>query len=279
MKKILITGANSYIGVSFENYMMQFGDEYLIDTIDMVDGSWKNASFAEFDVIFHVAGIAHQKETKENAELYYIVNRDLPIAVAEKARREGVKQFIFLSSMSVYGIDQGTITSDTVTLPTSNYGKSKLEAENELKSIANEFFGVAILRPPMVYGKGCKGNYQMLRKLALKLPIFPDIKNERSMVYIDNLCEFVRKVIDDRCSGVFYPQNCEYVNTGTMVKMIAENHARKIHITKLLTPFVKFSMRFGVKKVTKAFGNLTYEKTDIVDHVSFVQSMKQTEDG
>src|SRR5690606_7124221 len=119
-------------------------------------------------VVIHVAGIAHVKETKENADLYYKVNRDLAFEVAKKAKNEGVKQFIFLSSMSVYGIETGIIKINTPTNPKTNYGRSKLEAEELISSIESDSFKVAILRPPMIYGKGCKGNYIRLANLAIK---------------------------------------------------------------------------------------------------------------
>ncbi len=97
MKKILITGANSYVGTSFEKWLSQWPDKYHVDTIDMIDGTWREKSFVGYDVIFHVAGIAHIKETKENAHLYYEINRDLAFETAQKAKADGTKQFIFLS--------------------------------------------------------------------------------------------------------------------------------------------------------------------------------------
>ncbi|MBE5817407.1 MAG: NAD-dependent epimerase/dehydratase family protein, partial [Clostridiales bacterium] len=187
MKKILITGANSYIGTSFEKYINEnYSDKYTVDTVDMIDGTWREKDFSSYDSVFHVAGIAHQKETKENAPLYYKVNRDLVIEAAKKAKNDGVKQFVFLSSMSVYGMETGVITEDTLPSPKSNYGKSKLQAEEELDKIQSEGFVIAKIRPPMVYGEGCKGNYQTLIKIARKLPFFPDYENQRSMIHIDN---------------------------------------------------------------------------------------------
>ena len=132
MKRILITGANSYIGTSFEKYMNEnHPDDYHIDTLDMLNSNWKDYDFSGYDVVFHVAGIAHQKETKENAHLYYEVNRDLAIEVAKETKNAGVTQFIFMSSMSVYGLDYSKelINLQTPTLPKTNYGKSKLQAE------------------------------------------------------------------------------------------------------------------------------------------------------
>ena len=282
MMRIIITGANSYIGTSFENYMKQFGNQYQIDTLDMRDSSWRSVSFEGYDSIFHVAGIAHIKETEENAHLYYEVNRDLPIEVAEKAKAEGVKQFVFLSSMSVYGLNTGIITKDTVPSPKSNYGKSKLQAENELMKLESDAFKVAILRPPMVYGKGCKGNYQTLRKLALKLPVFPDVKNQRSMIYITNLSKFVHCLIDHNSSGIFCPQNTEYTDTGRMVLSIAAAHGGKIRLTGLFNPALSLLRPF-TGLVDKAFGSLVYEQDtgDYPDEkyqlISLLDSIDETE--
>lgn len=257
MKKILITGANSYIGTSFEKWLKQWTEEYSIDTVDMKDGAWKKKSFSGYDVVFHVAGIAHIKETKENVPLYYKVNRDLVYEVAKKAKAYGVEQFIFLSSMSVYGMEKGVISKDTVPAPKSNYGKSKLQAEELIAPLQDATFNIAVLRPPMLYGPGCKGNYVRLEKFALKSPIFPDIKNKRSMIYIDNLCEFVKQIIDDESSGLFFPQNDEYTCTSDMVREIAEAHGKKIHMTKLFNPLLRV---LKVSTVNKVFGDLVYEK-------------------
>ena len=123
MKKILITGANSYIGTSFEKWLAKFPNKYLINTVDMKSEAWEEKDFSEYDVVFHVAGIAHVKETKKNQDLYYSVNRDLVYKTAEKAKAEGVRQFIFLSSMSVYGVENKIIDKNTPLKPSSNYGK------------------------------------------------------------------------------------------------------------------------------------------------------------
>ncbi len=257
MKKILITGANSYIGTSFEKWLAQWPDKYSVDTVDMKDGSWNEKDFSQYDVVFHVAGIAHVSSDPKIEDLYYKVNRDLAYETAKKAKADGVKQFIFLSSMSVYGIETGVISKDTPLKPNSAYGKSKLEAEELISGLASDV-KVATLRPPMVYGKGCRGNYQRLAKLAVKTPIFPDIDNKRSMVYIDNLCEFVRVLIDDCGAGLYFPQNDEYVKTSEMVKLIAEAHGKKIRMTKLFNPLIRLMFGFGV--VNKVFGDLVYEK-------------------
>ncbi|MFR1707983.1 MAG: NAD-dependent epimerase/dehydratase family protein [Clostridium sp.] len=275
MKKILITGANSYIGTNFEKYIKQWSDKYRVDTVDMLDMNWRKKDFGEYDVILHVAGIAHIKETKENANLYYKVNRNLAYEVATKSKNEKVKQFIFLSSMSVYGMETGIIRKDTIAKPNSNYGKSKLQAEELIVPLQDENFNVAVLRPPMIYGKGCKGNYIRLEKFALKSPIFPKIENKRSMIYIDNLCEFVKQVIDNKSIGISLPQNEEYVCTSYMVREIAKAHGRKIYMTRLFNPLLKV---MKIKMINKVFGDLVYAKEkDVVDMVNFKESIRNAE--
>lgn len=261
MKKVLITGANSYIGTSFENWVK---DKYQVDTIDMMDANWRNTSFIGYDVVFHVAGIAHVSTDPKMEELYYQVNRDLTIEVAKKAKEEQVKQFIFMSSAIVYGDSSKIgksklITKETIPTPANFYGKSKLEAEEGILPLASERFQIVVLRPPMIYGKNSKGNYVTLSKYAKKLPFFPNIKNERSMLHIDNLCEFIRLMIENEESGLFFPQNEEYVSTSNMVKTIALVSGKTIKLTKLFNPFIKVLGLF-TKIVNKVFGSLTYDK-------------------
>lgn len=277
MKKVLITGANSYIGMSFENWITSHCDDITVETQDMIGDAWKKVDFGQYDTIFHVAGIAHQKETKEKAELYYKVNRDLAIATAKKAKKSGVKQFVILSSMSVYGMKSGMITKETKENPTTHYGKSKYEADEEIKKFQDDNFTVSILRPPMVYGNGCKGNYQLLRKLALKTPVFPKFSNERSMIYISNLVAFVEKIIREKKAGIFFPQNAEYVETTNMVMKIANSHRKKIIMFSLLNWMIYIMMRMHIGVVEKVFGTLIYEKIDLCDYVDFNNSIIETE--
>lgn len=257
MKRILITGKNSYVGNSLEKWLGNYPEKYKVDKISLRDKSWILQDFSIYDVILNVAGIAHIKETKENEQLYYQVNRDLAYEVTKKAKRDGVGHFIFLSSMSVYGIETGVIDKKTPPSPNSNYGKSKLQAEQLIKSLEDEKFKIAIIRPPMIYGKDCKGNYPRLSNFALRAPIFPSIENERSMIFIDNLCEFIRLVIDQYDSGLFFPQNKDYVCTSEMVKLINEVNGKKIRMTKLLNPLLNV---INNRLTNKVFGNLVYEK-------------------
>lgn len=277
MKKILITGAGSYIGVNVEKYLLKWPEEYQVNSINMIGDEWKKEDFSGYDVVFHVAGIAHIKETNENSHLYYDVNEHLAVAVAEKAKKEGVKQFIILSTMSVYGITVGHITKETLPNPINSYGKAKYNADLKIEKLDCPTFKVAILRPPMVYGKGCKGNYQTLRKFALKSPIFPNFKNERSMIYIGNLAEFVKNCIDEEKKGMFFPQDAEYVCTANMVKKIADSNRKRIMMTKLINWSIYLALGLNVSVFKKVFGSLKYEKIDLVDENNFEEAMRKTE--
>lgn len=290
MKKILITGANSYIGTSFEKYIKEnYPNDYIVDTVDMIDGTWREKNFSGYDSVFHVAGIAHSDNGKISAEkekLYYAVNTDLTVETAKKAKADGVKQFIFMSSAIVYGDSAPigktkVITKETPVNPANCYGDSKVQAENGIRPLNDETFNVVILRPPMIYGKGSKGNYPLLAKIALKTPIFPYVKNKRSMLYIENLCEFVRLMVENDEQGTFWPQNAEYSNTSELVKMIAEAHGKKVILVKGFGWALKIlSCMTGL--VNKAFGNLSYDaalsqyKKDY-HKVSFQESIQNTE--
>ena len=277
MKKILITGANSYIGTSFKKWMTQFQDEYQIDTLSVRGDAWREHDFSGYDTVFHVAGIAHadvSKVSEETKQLYYAVNRDLAIETAKKYKQDlsGKKgQFIYMSSIIIYGEETNinkkrVITPDTKPNPSNFYGDSKLQAEIGLQPLDDDTFHVAILRPPMIYGPGSKGNYQQLVKLANKLPIFPDVKNERSMLHIDKLSEFVKERIDAQDSGVFFPQNDQYVRTSHMVRDIAQENGKKIYLFSYMNWAIRL-LGYVPGKIgrltNKAFGNLVYEREDI----------------
>ncbi len=281
MKRILITGAGSYIGTSFENWVSQWPEKYQVETIDMRGDEWRDKSFSSHDVIYHIAAIVHVKEY--DTEKYFSVNRDLAVEVAKKAKAEGVQQFIFLSTMGVYGKEAGFIDEKTKADAKTPYAKSKLEAEELLSDLADDTFKVATLRPPIVYGKDCKGNYPRLASMALKLPIFAEVKNERSMIFIDNLSEFVRLTIDKEMSGLFFPQNKEYVNTTELVQLIAKAHDKELRTTVVCFPFASLGIKMS-KTFGKVFGSFTYDKRMPggpkefeYETCSFEESIKRTE--
>lgn len=265
-RKVLITGAGSYVGTAVESWLMRNPEQYQVDTLDMMDEAWKEKDFSGYDVVYHVAGIAHAdvgSVTEEQKKMYYRVNTDLAVETAEKAKMEGVKQFIFMSSMIIYsGCKEKLIHEDTKPQPLNFYGDSKWQADQKIQALADETFKVVILRPPMIYGKGSKGNYPELAKLASRLPVFPIVKNKRSMLHIDNLCQFVKLMIDEDESGVFFPQNAEYSNTSDMVQMIAEVKGHRIIMVPGTYPAVRLMRKVPGKigqLAEKAFGDYVYD--------------------
>lgn len=258
-KKILVTGKNSYIGNSFAKYCQKNSIDFEIDKISVRGEGWKKEDFSQYDVIFHVAGIAHNSSDPSLEDLYYEVNRDLTIALANKAKEEGVKQFIFMSSIIVYGTQNEVIDEKTKLKPDNFYGDSKLQAEKGLHELKSENFNIVILRPPMIYGKNSKGNYPLLSKFAQKSPVFPNYPNKRSMLHIDNLCELVKLMVLSKEKGTFHPKNKELVQTSEMVRLIAEHHNHRIWFTKLGNPLINLLFKINILK--KVFGDLYYDET------------------
>ena len=267
MKKILITGKGSYLGNSLKAYLEAFGDCYQVDCLSLRSGDWKEQSFRGYDAVYHTAAIVHQPRSKDApGELarYRAVNCDLAVDAAKKAKAEGVRQFVFLSTMAVYGLTAAfgktvTITAQTPTVPKDNYGLSKLEAERALLSLEGPDFRVAILRPPMIYGKDCKGNFRSLISFARRLPFFPKVPNRRSMLYVGSLNRLVQQIIDREDRGIFCPQDPEYVNTSAMVQAIAAAQGKHL----LLIPGFSWALhllRHLTGAVDKAFGSLVYDK-------------------
>lgn len=261
MKKILITGAGSFVGESVKKYILETSSEFEIDAVDTMDGHWKEADFAKYDVVYHVAGIAHVDPKPEMAPLYYKVNRDLTIEIARHAKSKGVKQFVFMSSRIVYHASKslkGNVTRpETQPAPNDFYGDSKLQAENGLHELEDDSFKVCILRPPMIYGPGNKGNLPRLGWLATKVPVFPAWHNKRSMLHVNNLAEFVKQIILREMSGTFFPQNAELADTVEIVRHFAKENHHKIWITKLLNPFVWLGS-FFLPAVPKMFADSYY---------------------
>lgn len=257
--KILITGKNSYIGNSFLTYVKE-NTTYEINDLDLMNPSWKEIDFSTYDVIYHVAGIAHIKTTKENELLYYKVNRDLAFEVAKKAKEEGVKHFIFMSSMSVYGLEQSKnpITLNTKENPTTPYGLSKFQGEELISTLQSNTFKVAILRPPMVYGDNAPGNMGKLLKVVNKVKVFPDYQNKRSTIDIDTLVKYILKAIDEHREGILLPQNKEYMCTSSAIKYLVEKNNTKIKTTKIFNPIIKLLIG-KVSILSKVFGDLYYE--------------------
>ena len=261
MKSILITGSNSYIGRAVRQRLESEPEFYSVDEISVRGDDWKRQDFSQYDAVLHVAGIAHVSTDPSMEGEYYRVNRDLAIAVARKAKAEGVKQFLLTSSAIVYGDSSASvgtgITPGTKPSPANFYGKSKLEAERGVSELEDGQFKVAIMRLPMVYGPGCKGNFPSLASIARRCPVFPSVGNRRSVVYIGNLTEFVAALIMSGEGGLFWPQNADYFDTGEAIRMLGQIQGRKVSLLPALRFVSSLACRF-TRPGRKAFGSLWY---------------------
>ena len=281
MKHVLIAGRGSYIGERLLDWLARAPERFACETLDMRDSAWKHFDFTSFDAVVLVAGIAHVRETPENEALYEQVNHRLAVDAALAAKRAGVRQFVFFSSMSVYGLTVGHIAEGTRPRPNTAYGRSKLAAEQEIQSLGDARFHVAVLRPPMIYGKGCRGNYPRLSGMLQKLPLFPSVHNERSMRYIETLCAFLENLIQSGEGGLYFPQNSEYVRTDELARQIALAHGKRLWQPRGLGGLLSWlSRRVGL--VGKVFGSLAYDQSmslafKPMAETSFAESIRRTE--
>ena len=278
MKKILILGANSYIGTSFENYIQQkYPDDYEIHTISLHGDTWRHENWSSYDSILNVTGKAHadiSKLSEEQKQEYYAINCDLAVETAKKAIEDGAAQYIYLSSIIIYGDSSNSrtpvrITADTKPAPSNFYGDSKWQAEQKLQELfrtAEKTTGhtrLVLIRLPMIYGPGCKGNYKTLVKMSQKLPLFPTYHNERSVLHIDHLTEYLRNLVNSGTGGLYLPQDDTCRSTPDMVFELAEAAGRRMYHAAWMNPFVRLAFYLPGKPgrlARKAFGTL------VIDH-------------
>lgn len=256
--RIKITGKTGYISTHLRDYFTSEGVH--AECISLREGVEK-ADLRDTDVLIHCAALVHQREGANSLEPDYMgINCDMAVELAKKAKSMGVRHFVFFSTMSVYGKIEGCIKSTDVSREGGKYpvlyGTAKLLAEEDIWEMREEGFKVTILRPPMVYGKDCPGNFGALKSFAEKTPIFPKVENKRSMIYIENLARLVYELVRDGREGIILPQD-KYVNTSEMVKKIGEAKGKSIY----LSPFMGFfASRMPFKVFKKVFGSLYYDE-------------------
>lgn len=265
MIELLLTGASGFIG---SNVRAQMPDSIRVTPLSVRNDDWRNADFSRFDAVLHAAGIAHVLDGSMMGEAYHEVNCVRTLEIAEKAKKAGVGLFVFLSSIIVFGAPtpagvHAPITPQTAPNPENAYGKSKLDAENGLRAMEADSFRVAILRLPMVYGRGCKGNYTRLASLARKCPLFPAFDNRRSMLYIENLTSLIAKIVFDCPSGTYHPRDGVSRSTCEIARAICAAHGKKCVQTRLLAPAVRLMGKGGI--VRRAFGDQEYA-SDMPDY-------------
>jgi len=265
MKKVILIGVGGYIGSKFIEYINTNYPDWQVDAVDSMNRKWFENSFHGYDAVYNVSGLAHANARKGSEEQYYAVNGQLPIDVATKAKAEGVPLFIQMGSQIVYGDmsklgEEKMIYSETIPSEPTIYGRSKMMAERGLKELECDSFQVAYLRPPLVYSESARDNFARLVNFAKKMPIFPILKNNQSMVYIDNLCELIRLIIENNKGGIYFPQQEVYIETSKMVADIAKAIGNKMWQTRIFNPFLSLLSKIPqMGFIRKAFGSLTYD--------------------
>ncbi len=278
MKRILIAGKNSYVGDNLSDLLTENGN--VVNVLDMIGDSWRKADFGGYDAVVAVFGIVHRKKGSIPTDVYFKINSELTFELAKYAKKAGIKQFVFFSSMSVYGPSEMVITHDTRPCPKDDYGASKLKAEELLLTLEDETFKVAIVRPPMVYGNGCKGNYNVIAKFVKKFPVFPNYSNVRSLIYIGNVCEFIKNLIDGEKNGIYLPQDATLTSTVALGEEILRANGKKMRKTKLFNPFITLAKKMGINFIRKSFGTYYYDTDSDFEHVgkySFGQAIALSE--
>ncbi|MCT7552711.1 NAD-dependent epimerase/dehydratase family protein [Aliarcobacter butzleri] len=259
MKKLLITGSNGFIGNYFIN---NYKSKYNIKTFSFLKDDINNLNCGDIDVVFHLSALVHQMGGASASE-YEKINVIQTIELAKKAKESGIKHFVFMSTVKVYGEETNSkYTENTVCNPEDDYGKSKLKAEQELQKLEDENFKISIIRTPIVYGYGVKANIKNLINLVNKVPVLPfgKIKNKRSMVYIGNLCHLVDEIIIQKKSGIFLACDDEPLSTSKLIDLIAKNLAKKTYLIKI--PFFESLLKILKPSFHKRlYGSLEIDNT------------------
>lgn len=261
----MLVGIGGYIGGKFTEYINNHYSDWQIDAVDSMNRKWAEADFSGYDAVYNVSGLAHANARQGSEELYYQVNGQLPIDVATKAKEEGVPLFVQMSSQIVYGDmsrlgEEKMITAETVPSESTVYGKSKMMAERGLMALVDDNFQVAIMRPPLIYSEFARDNFPRLVKFAKKMPIFPKLENKQSMVYVDNLCELIKLIIENNKGGIYYPQQECYIETSKIVADIARAVGNKMWQTRIFNPALRLLSKIPkLGFIHKAFGSITYD--------------------
>ncbi|WP_204172091.1 NAD-dependent epimerase/dehydratase family protein [Staphylococcus sp. GDY8P72P] len=261
-KHILITGSSGYVGSHLADSLEQLGNK--VSRLNVKNTLWKELDFKQYDAIIHTAALVHNNDSNAQLAEYFRVNMHLTFNLAMEAKKCGVKHFVFMSTMAVFGEDgkigeMVELTNPTNLKPVTNYGISKAKAEAKIREIADDNFKVAIIRPPMIYGVGSPGNFTKLIKVAKRLPIIPNLSNARSALYIKHLEQFVNEIIKHEMTGIYHPKDKFEFNTTKVVTEIRKNEHKNTFLLPIPKAMYPILNKFRV--ISKIYGNLVYAKS------------------
>ena len=261
MINILLTGASGFLGSYFQK---KYSDKYKITTFSFRENEFSTLDVQNIDTVIHLSALVHQMGGAE-AEEYERVNVTQSINLATKAKASGVKHFIFMSTVKVYGEETNRAYNEqSECKPQDDYGKSKLKAERELQKLEDDDFIVSIVRTPIVYGYGVKANIKSLIDLVKKVPLLPfaQIQNRRSMVYIGNLSHLVDVICEKREGGIFLAADDKAISTTRLIELIALNLGKNISLIRV--PFFE-----SLLKILKpSFHKRLYESLEVDNSVT-----------
>ena len=267
MKKILVTGANGFIGrnlyftlsnlnrsvvgtVRSKKKYLNFPDENFIEVSSTDDDTNWSKALTDCKYVVHCAGLAHVNDNlvKKNIEDYRSINVEGTKKLAKQAALMGAKRLIFLSSIGVNGLftsDYNYFLYSDKSNPKGDYAISKYEAEQALIEISkNTEMEIVIIRSPLVYGRSAPGNLKRLIKLiSLGVPLpFDGIKNKRSFIGVDNLTNLIIQCIDHpvACGKSFLASDGEDLSTPELIKLIASSMGKKANLFPFPISMLKF---------------------------------------
>ena len=281
-KTLMITGASGFIG---SNFIERYKDKYNIIPVDLLKIKPEEIDFRGVDTVLHLAALVHQMKGAPR-EKYFEVNTELTRRVAEEAKKQGVRHFVFYSTVKVYGYD-GDLYNHTMILNEKSeckpmndpYGESKWEAEKILRRLEDDNFKIGIIRPPMVYGKGVKGNMESLIKLVKMLPILPFNydKNRRSLVNIENLMYLTTLVIDKEASGVFLPLDEKNISLKEIVEGIEKAYNLKRINIPMIQPIFWLLTKVKPNIMVRLFGTLQFDNQQTREKLGYIAKVKYVE--
>jgi nucleoside-diphosphate-sugar epimerase len=269
MTQILITGTNSFVGSNF----ILHSKYKEVEAISLFENEPSEIDFSEYDIVIHLVAIVHQTKRIPEGE-YFSINKGLCLEVAKHARDAGVKQFIFLSTVKVYGqfiLGSGPWNESSECHPDDSYGKSKYEAEKALRKLENENFTISIIRTPLVYGEGVKANMLSIMKLVKFSYILPfkGVNNRRNFTSAENLVAFIDRIIERKASGIFIAMDEDAISTSDLVKMISENMGKRLISFRIPWFFIKIGLSFLPRIFDRLYGSFEMDNSETLRILDF----------